>query len=215
MIEQTGVFIADSLTLPYLLYRPSACAEGERSPLIVALHDADCRGSDPTQLKLEGLPLRLAAGEELPFAVLAPQLASGLWWPTAPMAPLAALIDQVVAQHQFDPARVYLVGHGMGGYGAWALALAYPGHFAALVTMGSGGDCERAPLLKEMPAWIIHGGKDPVVLPREAERLVSALQSAGAPVRFTRFDQAGHDVWTRSYASPALYNWLLKHARTA
>ncbi|MGL4651096.1 MAG: alpha/beta fold hydrolase, partial [Caldilineaceae bacterium] len=158
---------------------------------------------------------RLSDGENLPFAVLAPQLASGMWWATTPMRPLETLITQVVAEHHLDPARIYVVGHGMGGYGAWALALSNPGRFAALVAMASGGDSERAVQLKDLPAWVIHGGKDPVVLPREAERLVNALQTCGAPVKYTRFDQAGHDVWTRSYASPALYSWLLKHARTA
>lgn len=214
MIEQTGSYSGESLVLPYLLYLPREAHAG-RLPLIVTLHDADSRGSDPSMLRQEGLPLRLAEGETLPFAVLAPQLADGRWWATTPMAPLAALIDHVIAEHHLDPARVYITGHGMGGYGAWALALAFPGRFAALVTMGSGGDSEHAALLKDLPAWVIHGGKDPVVLPREAERLVDALQSCGAPVKYTRFDQAGHDVWTRSYASPALYNWLLKHARTA
>ena len=214
MIEQTGSYSAESLVLPYLLYLPGELT-ATRLPLIVTLHDADGRGSDPAMLRQEGLPRRLSEGETLPFAVLAPQLADGMWWATAPMGPLVSLIDQIVSQHNLDPARIYVAGHGMGGYGAWALALANPGRFAALVTMGSGGDSDRAALLKDLPAWVIHGGKDPVVLPREAERLVDALQNCGAPVKYTRFDQAGHDVWTRSYASPALYNWLLKHARTA
>ncbi|MBL8147013.1 MAG: prolyl oligopeptidase family serine peptidase [Anaerolineae bacterium] len=214
MIEMTGSYHAESLVLPYLLYLPPE-SPTTRLPLIVTLHDADGRGSDPSMLRHEGLPRRLSEGESLPFAVLAPQLADGLWWATIPMSPLEALIDQIVTTHNLDPERVYVLGHGMGGYGAWALALAFPGRFAALVTMGSGGDSEHAALLKDLPAWVIHGGKDPVVLPREAERLVDALQSCGAPVKYTRFDQAGHDVWTRSYASPALYNWLLKHARSA
>ena len=214
MIEQTGLFSTEALVLPYLLYLP-ADQNHQPMPLIVALHDAEGRGSDVAMLREDGLPHRLSEGADVPCAVLAPQLAAGLWWPTAPLAPLAGLIDQVLAEHHLDAARVYLVGHGMGGYGAWALALAYPGRFAALVAMGSGGDSERAPLLKDLPAWVIHGGKDPVVLPREAERLVDALQTCGAPVKYTRFDQAGHDVWTRSFASPALYSWLLKHERSA
>ncbi|MFN8379873.1 MAG: alpha/beta fold hydrolase [Anaerolineae bacterium] len=214
MIEKIGIYSTESLVLPYLLYLPTQPPSG-LTPLIVALHDADGRGSDPAMLRQEGLPHRISEGENLPFAVLAPQLAAGLWWSTVPMAPLAGLIDQVIREHGLDSSRVYVVGHGMGGYGAWALALSYPGRFAALVAMGSGGDSERAPLLKNLPAWVIHGGKDPVVLPREAERLVDALQTCGAPVKYTRFDQAGHDVWTRSYASPALYNWLLKHVSTA
>lgn len=214
MIETTGYFSAAALALPYLLYLPTA-APAVRMPLIVSLHDADSRGYEPALLKQQGLPRRLAEGEPLPFAVLAPQLPSGMWWATAPLAPLIALIDKICSTQPIDPARIYVVGHGMGGYGAWSLALAGPGRFAALVAIASGGDAEHAALFKELPAWVIHGGKDPVVLPREAERLVSALQLAGAPVKYTRFDQAGHDVWTRSYASPALYNWLLKHAKTA
>jgi predicted peptidase len=213
--ETTGFYAADALALPYLLYLPDAASQAKPAPLIVTLHDADARGTEPALLKTQGLPRRLAEGEELPFAVLAPQLPDGMWWATAPLAPLAGLIDEIAGAGAIDQTRIYVIGHGMGGYGAWALALAYPERFAALVTMGSGGDCERAPMLKGMPAWVIHGGKDPVVLPREAERLVSALQSVGAPVKYTRFDQAGHDVWTRSYASPALYTWLLKHVRTA
>ena len=214
-MERIGLYADDTLVLPYLLYLPENPPADTPTPLIVALHDADGRGSDPGMLRAEGLPRRLSEGENLPFAVLAPQLASGMWWATTPMQPLEALITQVVTEHQLDSARIYVVGHGMGGYGAWALALANPGRFAALVAMASGGDSERADQLRDLPAWVIHGGKDPVVLPREAERLVNALQTCGAPVKYTRFDQAGHDVWTRSYASPALYSWLLKHARTA
>lgn len=213
MIETTGYFSADALALPYLLYRP-AVVTGPM-PLIVSLHDADSRGNELALLREQGLPRRLREGEPLPFAVLAPQLSSGMWWATSPLAPLTALIDEICSTQPVDPARIYVIGHGMGGYGAWALALADPNRFAALVAIASGGDSEHAARLKELPAWVIHGGQDPVVLPREAERLVSALQSAGAPVKYTRFDQAGHDVWTRSYASPALYNWLLRHAKTA
>ena len=37
-----------------------------------------------------------------------------------------ALLDEVVAEYEVDPDRVYLTGLSMGGFGTWALAAALP-----------------------------------------------------------------------------------------
>ena len=46
--DPTGSY---TLVLPYLLYLPKQTPPGTRAPLIVALHDADGRGSDPGMLR--------------------------------------------------------------------------------------------------------------------------------------------------------------------
>jgi pimeloyl-ACP methyl ester carboxylesterase len=43
------------------------------------------------------------------------------------------VLDQVMEQYPIDPNRVYLVGHSMGGHGAWHLGCTYPDRFAAVV----------------------------------------------------------------------------------
>ncbi|MCX6645761.1 MAG: prolyl oligopeptidase family serine peptidase, partial [bacterium] len=43
------------------------------------------------------------------------------------------VLDQVMQQYPIDPNRVYLVGHSMGGHGAWHIGCTYPDRFAAVV----------------------------------------------------------------------------------
>jgi poly(3-hydroxybutyrate) depolymerase len=43
------------------------------------------------------------------------------------------VLDQVMEKYPIDANRVYLVGHSMGGHGAWHLGCTYPDRFAAVV----------------------------------------------------------------------------------
>jgi alpha-beta hydrolase superfamily lysophospholipase len=44
--------------------------------------------------------------------------------------------------------------------------------------------------------------------------MVAAFRKNGATdVRLTVYPDARHDSWTRAYDDPALYEWLLGHAR--
>ena len=62
--------------------------------------------------------------------------------------------------------------------------------------------------------WVFHGDQDDVVLPRQSEVLVDALESCGADVRFTLYPGADHDdSWKQAYADPELYDWLLDQTR--
>ena len=49
-----------------------------------------------------------------------------------------AALDQESREFHADPARTYLTGISMGGYGAWELAKDYPHRWAA-VMIASGG----------------------------------------------------------------------------
>ena len=41
--------------------------------------------------------------------------------------------------------------------------------------------------------------------------MVSSLQAMQADVKFTIYSGVGHDSWTQTYATPELYDWLLRH----
>lgn len=210
MTQRLKSFTYDRLQLSYLLSLPDNYVASASLPLILFLHDADQRGTDPELLKAQGLPKRLEAHADLPFIVASPQLPPGMWWATMNLAWLDALVEQLTLTQPVDPNRIYLTGIGMGGYGAWALATAYPQRFAALVPICGGGDPIKACQIKSIPVWAIHGAKDNVVLPRESARMVDALTACGGHVKYTLFESAGHDAWTPAYNSPALYSWLLK-----
>jgi hypothetical protein len=44
--------------------------------------------------------------------------------------------------------------------------------------------------------------------------IVEALQKHGANPKLTVYPDAVHNSWTKTYANPALYTWLLAQKRT-
>ena len=56
--------------------------------------------------------------------------------------------------------------------------------------------------------WAFHGGADWLVSPRESRRLVEVLRRAGGDVRYTEYEDLGHNSWDRAYADPKLWEWL-------
>ena len=121
-----------------------------------------------------------------------------------------------------DPARVYLTGISMGGYGTWDAGIAKPEQFAAIVPVSGGGDtlilkhAEGAKLeaLRGLAIWAFHGGSDGSVDPYESQRMADEFRAIGArDVNVTVFPGAPHDIWDSVYGDPALYDWLLQHNR--
>ncbi len=122
-----------------------------------------------------------------------------------------------MANYAVDSNRIYLTGLSMGGFGTWRLALRYPERFAAIVPIAGGYITESDAIpenicdLKDVPIWAFHGAQDTVVLPRQSEIMVNALQGCDGHVRFTPYTGAEHEgSWQLAYADPELYEWLLQ-----
>ncbi len=208
--------VSRDVDLRYWLYLPGGYADdtAKKWPLMLFLHGAGERGDDLEKVKKHGPPKLIAAGAHLPFIVVAPQCPADAWWEGTPQViALAALLDDIQASHRVDPDRVYCTGISMGGYGTWRLACEFPGRFAAVVPICGGGRPFLARAMKDVPAWVFHGAKDPVVPLSESEKMVEALKRAGGTVEFTVYPEALHDSWTETYDNPAVFDWLLKHRR--
>ena len=203
----------------YLLYLPGEYGRDpqQKWPLILFLHGSGERGSDLDLLKRQPLPKRLEEEKNFPFIVLSPQLplAMGNWseW----IGPVKALTDQIQAAYSVDTHRVYLTGLSLGGFGAWGFALRYPRTFAAMVPIAGGYRFQSHAIpeticdLKHLPVWVFHGARDTNVLPAQSEEMVKALRACGGDVRFTLYPDADHSAsWTRAYADPDVYAWLLE-----
>src|SRR5262245_19018377 len=50
-----------------------------------------------------------------------------------------AIFEEVKKLYRWDPARVYLTGLSMGGFGTWSMAARYPNQWAAIVPICGGG----------------------------------------------------------------------------
>jgi predicted peptidase len=218
----------------YLVSQPldSDAEGGRRWPLILFLHGAAERGSQIADVARQGLPKMLLPTAELSraeiaiasevaarFVVVAPQCPHYEVWDEDK---LLRLLDEVGPQFNIDPARVYLTGLSMGGFGVWLVGLRHPQRFAALAPVCGGGriaDVEitaskQPEALRHLGVWAFHGAYDQVVPLEESERMVDALRRAQVPdVKLTIYADGEHDAWTAAYANPALYQWLLQHTR--
>lgn len=196
----------------YLLDLPEGyeADPNKKWPLLLFLHGSGERGNDLSLLRRHGPPKLVAQGQKLPFIVLSPQ---------APVnyllgAQLIDLIDEVSAKTRVDPDRVIMTGLSSGGNSTWYTALEYPERFAAIVPIAASGNPAGAPRLKNLPVWYFVGDKDTNISPGGPQQMVSAMQSAGIPFKFTEYPGAGHgETWEKAYSDPALYEWMLAQKR--
>ncbi len=213
--------ISRTLGAHYLLFLPKGyeADAAKKWPLILFLHGAGERGSDLKQVAVHGPPKIVQSRPELPFVVVSPQCPAGQRWDNDTVL---ALLDHIQATCRIDPARVYLTGLSMGGYGTWSLGLTHPERFAAIAPICGGGDPitlllanpAKVEALKSLPVWAFHGAKDSVVPLVESQRMIDALKRFGTrTLDLTVYPEADHDSWTATYANPALYDWFLKHHR--
>lgn len=212
--------VSKTVDLPYWLHLPKVQTD-QPLPLLLFLHGRGESGSDLEALKIHGIPKILAQDPAFlplaPFIVAAPQCPWHTWWPEQADA-LDALLEELLATYPIDPRRIYLTGLSMGGFGTWYLACRTPERFAAIAPICGGGYWvhnfpDWVLELKEVPTWVFHGAKDPVVPLSASQQLVDLLQANGGNVRFTVYPEALHDSWTETYNNPDLYSWLLQHKK--
>lgn len=211
-------FDKDGVKLDYLLYLPPGYEKDAQKkwPLIFFLHGSGERGTEVNAVKRHGPP-KIVAGEDSPmkgrFVVVSPQCPPKQRWQPEE---LQKLLDDVVDHYSIDKDRIYLTGLSMGGFGTWAWAERDASEFAAIAPMCGGGDPAKADALKSTPIWCFHGEMDKTVPIEKDQEMIDAVKAAGdKDVKFTKYPDAGHDCWTRSYANPELYDWFLKHKRGA
>ena len=74
-------------------------------------------------------------------------------------------------------------------------------------------DATVATQLRALPVWFFQGSNDPNVSVGGTRLLVQAFQAVGAPVRYTEYAGAGHDVWDQAFATAELYSWVFAQHR--
>ena len=212
------------------LLAPPALEPGRRYPLVVFLHGAGERGRD-NERQLKYLPTWMAEPslrERHPCFLLAPQCREDERWvdiswadkkstpqgpPTTDMLAVIAALNAVVNAEPVDPARIYLTGLSMGGYGTWDLAARQPERFAALIPICGGGDEATAPRLANLPIWCFHGDADDIVPVERSRSMIAAVRTAGGDPKYSELPGVGHDSWTPAYRDPAVLDWLFSQRR--
>lgn len=201
----------DQAKLGYLLYLPKDYdAAKQKSPLLLFLHGSGERGSEISLVAKHGPPKLVAKGQDLPFIVVSPQCPQGQRWQPKQ---LLGLLDDISSRYAVDSDRIYVTGLSMGGFGTWALLGADPERFAAAVPICGFAEPETVERGAKRPIWIVVGDRDSSRLVSNSLESAKSLQDRGADVKLTVMHGVGHDSWTQTYATPELYDWMLRHRR--
>ncbi len=137
---------------------------------------------------------------------------------------IAALEDIAV----IDPARKYLSGHSMGGYGAWSIASKSPDTWAAIgihagaLWFSNAVNTTAVNALKNMPTYFVCGINDDLLtINQTAYRLLRDVENT--QIHFDYF-YGGHEYleanvttmyfWMRNYVKKVMSTDLIKPAQT-
>lgn len=196
----------------YLIYVPDTYKSEENDfPLIIYLHGKSHRGNDLDKLKGYGLPYLISKGHKYNFIIASPQCPDTTYWSSVNW--FDALYNELTEKYRIDKDRVFVTGISLGGYGTWQAAMDHPDKIAAIVPM-CGGCADSAEIcrIKDIPVWAFHGTKDEIVKIIETEDLVNRLKACNGKVRFTKIENAGHDI-TNTFENQEIYDWLIKQKK--
>ncbi len=234
---QSRAVHVDGRTAYYQVFVPAAAARTTGPlPVVLFLHGSGERGSDGLKQTHAGLgPYLRAHAADFPALVVLPQVPGEQEWAGQNNRMAVAALDATIAEFGADPARQYLTGMSMGGYGSWNIALADPGRFAAIVPVcgavlapravrqslyveAVAGEADPytalASRLKQVPVWLFHGARDDVVLPDDDRRLHAAFKAVGArDARYTEYPEGNHNAWDATYSDAAMWAWLFAQRR--
>ena len=140
---------------------------------------------------------------------------------------LDAVIDTMIERHWADPDRLYVTGSSRGAGGAWRFPKHSRHNVAAIVPV-CGFYMDRSNLrpLADIPVWITCNTGDRLY--NTQKRAVAAIEALGGEKFLlldtanpaggdflkrrhilTSFAKKGHDAWTATYSSAAIYRWML------
>jgi predicted esterase len=205
----------DGRRLPVTVQLPPGY-DGERAwPTILALHGGGSRGTDG--MRHRGQSIAAAARtwpDRYPAVLVLPQIPEGTWWLNGYLPAAEAALDLAAREFRLDPDRTYVVGQSMGAAGALALAARNPDRFAAAISVAgpNPGSLDVA-ALRDVPVWLFHGARDPVVAAEDARGLLRRLREAGVEARWTEYPEGRHDIFDAVYGDEEVSAWLMEQRR--
>jgi pimeloyl-ACP methyl ester carboxylesterase len=118
-------------------------------------------------------------------------------------------IDSTRKYYHIDTTRMHVAGLSMGGFGTLYILTSRPGMFASAYVACGGGDSLIVDPLLDTPLWIFHGAQDDAVpINLSWDLYQNMLKAGGKKVRYSKFRDAGHEMWLYTPLESTLQDWV-------
>jgi predicted peptidase len=207
---------SDGSLFPYRLYVPKSYNGSNPAPLVVMMHGA--LGDE--RYYFSGLfdPAVVKGEADRHGFILAGLNGRGRF--AVSQDDVFQVISAVTRDYKIDASRVCLIGHSLGGVGAWIVAAAKPELFAAIAAVSGGppaqGDALTALLAKlnGKPAMLVHGSQDGIAPVQLSRTMTAAAEKAGLKVSYLEVPDGDHlSVVATSF--PAIMAFFEKSTKQA
>ena len=206
---QTGVIHRPSTDkhAEYSLYVPEYYDPSRAWPLVITLHGGHGRGDDY-------LLTWLRAAKSAGYIVLSPKSLGGTWSlqrPGVDIRSILSMVETLLDEYSIDIGRLFATGLSDGGSFSYALGLSCPKLFAGAAPIAAAGmivgmfNLDKA---KDLPIYIVHGGKDFMFPVATAQMAYELLQkSAFTKVKYEELPDWGH-AYTYSINDSLVLPWF-------
>ena len=204
--------MVDNTLQPYRLFIPPQYDFEKPFPLVVALHGMG--GDENSIFDAYGAGVFKREAARLGLIVVCPRGrdTASMYMGDAEKDVLDVLAE-VRRDLKIDANRIYLMGHSMGGYGTWSIAMRHPDIWAALGPIAGGGFPGGMAALKSIPEFVVHGDADKTVNVSMSRNMVEAGKKLGAPITYIEVPGGSHnDVVVPNI--PAMFDFLAKQAKS-
>ena len=179
----------DGERVPFRVYVPSGVDLAKPLPLVVALHGA---GGDENAFmeRYAGLYKKEAQARGY-LAVAVNGRGPYTGYRGAAERDVLDVTDLAQKLWKVDPARVYLMGHSMGGMGTVQVGFDHADRFAALAPIAGFGQASQLAKAPRMPLFLGQGDRDALVPVEGARAFQQAAKTEGRDVEYV--EKAGTD----------------------
>jgi len=189
----------------FRLYVPKQFQPNRPIPLVVALHGAG--GNEHLFFEGYGLGIVLKEAEKRGWAVIAPRAEMGL-------AHIGGALEAAQKLLPIDPARVYLMGHSMGGAHSFAAIAQFPDRFRAVAIFAGAGQPAQVPA--DLPILMTVGEQEISMLKTNIENAYRRLQGLNLKtLDYKKYDGCDHLMIVREAMPDAFAFFDRAPARTA
>lgn len=206
----------DGMLLPFRLYVPTGYTDQHTWPLIVFLHGARC--DENTFMAANQLQPVAERMGYLVAGVNGRGPVSGYTEGSGAHQDVLDVIALMQKHYRIDPNRIYLMGHSMGGIGAWQIGLKYRETFAALAiesgTRDMPGRDETLSSGRKIPILMTAGGKDAAFPPALAIDVYHKLIDSGYPAKVVEYPEDVHEA-TFFSSIPEVFGWFDKYSKVS